>query len=72
MKALGKLPLVHQPGERMTYGLNVDVIGYLIEILSGDKLDQYLKKHIFEPLGMNDTWFYLPEEKRGRAGKSKY
>jgi CubicO group peptidase (beta-lactamase class C family) len=69
MKALGKLPLVHQPGERMTYGLNVDVIGYLIEILSGDKLDQYLKKHIFEPLGMNDTWFYLPEEKRGRLVK---
>ena len=69
MKALGKLPLVHQPGERMTYGLNVDVIGYLIEILSGDKLDQYLKKHIFEPLGMNDTWFYLPEEKRDRLVK---
>jgi CubicO group peptidase (beta-lactamase class C family) len=69
IKALGKLPLVHQPGERMTYGLNVDVIGYLIEILSGDKLDQYLKKHIFEPLGMNDTWFYLPEEKRARLVK---
>ena len=69
MKALGRLPLVHQPGEQMTYGLNVDVIGYLIEILSGDKLDQYLKKHIFEPLGMNDTWFYLPEEKRGRLVK---
>jgi CubicO group peptidase (beta-lactamase class C family) len=69
IKLLGKQPLVHQPGERFTYGLNVDVIGYLIEILSGEKLDQYLKKHVFEPLGMNDTWFYLPEEKRGRLVK---
>jgi CubicO group peptidase (beta-lactamase class C family) len=69
IKLLGKQPLVHQPGERFTYGLNVDVIGYLIEILSGEKLDQYLKKHVFEPLGMNDTWFYLPEEKNGRLVK---
>jgi len=69
IKLLGKQPLIHQPGERFTYGLNVDVIGYLIEILSGEKLDQYLKKHVFEPLGMNDTWFYLPEEKRGRLVK---
>jgi CubicO group peptidase (beta-lactamase class C family) len=69
IKLLGKQPLVHQPGERFTYGLNVDVIGYLIEILSGEKLDQYFKKHIFEPLGMTDTWFSLPEEKRGRLVK---
>jgi CubicO group peptidase (beta-lactamase class C family) len=69
IKLLGKQPLVHQPGERFTYGLNVDVIGYLIEILSGEKLDQYLKKHVFEPLGMNDTWFCLPEEKHGRLVK---
>ena len=69
IKALGKLPLVHQPGERFTYGLNVDVIGYLIEILSGEKLDQYLKKYIFDPLGMTDTYFYLPEEKHGRLVK---
>jgi CubicO group peptidase (beta-lactamase class C family) len=47
----------------------VDVIGYLIEILSGEKLDQYLKKHVFEPLGMNDTWFCLPEEKHARLVK---
>ena len=53
----------------MTYGLNVDVIGYLIEILSGEKLDQYLKSHLFEPLGMKDTWFYLPEEKQSRLVK---
>jgi CubicO group peptidase (beta-lactamase class C family) len=69
IKLLGKLPLIHQPGERFTYGLNVDVIGYLIEILSGEKLDQYLKSRIFDPLGMTDTWFYLPEEKQGRLVK---
>ena len=69
IKLLGKQPLIHHPGERFTYGLNVDVIGYLIEILSGEKLDQYLKTRIFDPLGMNDTWFYLPEEKHGRLVK---
>ncbi len=69
IKILGKLPLVHQPGERFTYGLNVDVIGYLIEILTGEKLDQYLKSRIFDPLGMTDTWFYLPEELKGRLVK---
>ena len=69
MKALGKLPLVHQPGEKWTYGLNVDVLGYLVEVLSGEKLDQYLRRHLFEPLGMNDTWFYLPEEKQSRLVK---
>jgi CubicO group peptidase (beta-lactamase class C family) len=63
IKALGKLPLAHQPGERFTYGLNVDVLGYLVEVLSGESLDQYFQKHIFEPLGMNDTYFYLPSSK---------
>ncbi len=69
MKDLGKLPLEHQPGESWSYGLNVDVLGYLIEIWSGEKLDQYLKKHLFEPLGMNDTYFYLPPEKCSRLVK---
>jgi CubicO group peptidase (beta-lactamase class C family) len=66
MRALGKLPLVHQPGEKFTYGLNVDVLGSLVEILSGESLDQYFRKHIFEPLGMTDTYFYLPTQKAGR------
>jgi len=69
IRILGKLPLVHQPGERFTYGLNVDVIGYLIEILTGEKLDKYLKRRIFDPLGMKDTWFYLPAELKGRLVK---
>ncbi len=69
MKDLGKLPLAHQPGEKWTYGLNVDVLGYLIEIWSGEQLDQYLEKHLFEPLGMKDTYFYLPPEKHSRLVK---
>ena len=58
--ALGALPLLHQPGEKFTYGLSVDVLGRLIEVLAGQPLDQYLRAHIFEPLGMHDTYFYLP------------
>jgi CubicO group peptidase (beta-lactamase class C family) len=69
IRALGNLPLVHQPGERFTYGLNVDVLGYLVEILSGESLDQYFQKHIFEPLGMNDTYFYIPSSKADRLVK---
>jgi CubicO group peptidase (beta-lactamase class C family) len=66
MKILGKLPLKHQPGEKWTYGLNNDVLGYLVEILSGMTFDQFLKKRIFDPLGMKDTYFYLPKEKYSR------
>jgi CubicO group peptidase (beta-lactamase class C family) len=69
IRILGKLPLAHQPGERFTYGLNVDVLGYLIEVVSGESLDQYFHRHIFEPLGMNDTYFYLPESKASRLVK---
>jgi len=69
IKALGKLPLVHQPGERFTYGLNVDVLGYLVEVLSKESLDHYFHKHIFEPLGMTDTYFYLPSSKFNRLVK---
>ena len=69
IRALGKLPLVHQPGERFTYGLNVDVLGYLVEVLSGESLDNYFHKHIFEPLGMTDTYFYLPSSKSERLVK---
>lgn len=69
MRILGKLPLIHNPGERFTYGLNVDVLGALVEIWSGQKLDQYLSKTLFEPLGMVDTYFYLPPEKQSRLVK---
>lgn len=69
MKALGKMPLVHHPGEKWTYGMNVDILGYLVEVLSGETLEQYLGKHIFEPLGMNDTYFYIPSSKHTRLVK---
>lgn len=66
MKALGSLPLKHQPGEQWTYGLNHDVLGYLVEIWSGMTFDEFLKTRIFDPLGMKDTYFYLPKDKHGR------
>jgi CubicO group peptidase (beta-lactamase class C family) len=66
MKILGRLPLRHQPGERWTYGLNTDVLGYLVEIWSGMSFDQFLKSRIFDPLGMVDTYFYLPASKHRR------
>lgn len=66
VKKLAKLPLHNNPGEKFTYSEGLDVIGYLIEVISGMPFDQYLKKHLFEPLGMNDTGFYLPAEKAGR------
>ncbi|HVE61926.1 MAG TPA: serine hydrolase [Chitinophagaceae bacterium] len=66
IKKIGKLPLMHQPGERFTYGLNTDVLGYLVEVTSGMSLDQFFKTRIFEPLGMHDTYFYLPESKYNR------
>jgi CubicO group peptidase (beta-lactamase class C family) len=66
IKALGKLPLKHNPGERYTYGLNTDVLGYLIEVLSGLPFDEFLRTRVFTPLGMKDTYFYLPKEKTGR------
>ena len=66
MKALGKLPLIHQPGARFTYGLNTDLLGCLIEIISGETLESYCHKNIFEPLGMKDTYFNLPAAKSAR------
>ncbi|HRJ31493.1 MAG TPA: serine hydrolase domain-containing protein [Cyclobacteriaceae bacterium] len=66
IKILAKLPLKHKPGERWTYGLNIDVIGYLVELWSGMPFDQFLKKRVFDPLGMKDTWFYLPKDKHDR------
>jgi CubicO group peptidase (beta-lactamase class C family) len=66
IKRLAARPLLHEPGEKFTYGYNTDVIGYLIEILSGKKLDVFLKETVLDPLGMKDTYFYLPDSKAGR------
>ncbi|MBA4852693.1 serine hydrolase [Emticicia sp. BO119] len=59
-------PLLHDPGAQFTYGLNTDVLGRLIEILSGMPFDEYLHKKVLDPLGMNDTYFYLPADKANR------
>ncbi|MBV8255292.1 MAG: beta-lactamase family protein [Chitinophaga sp.] len=59
-------PLAHQPGETFTYGLNVDVLGYLVEIWSGQSLEQFFQERIFKPLGMKDTYFHLPKAKADR------
>jgi CubicO group peptidase (beta-lactamase class C family) len=66
IKKLARLPLMHQPGERFSYGLNTDVLGYLVEVVSGMTLDQFFQKRIFEPLQMKDTHFFLPQEKLSR------
>lgn len=69
MKVLAELPLMHQPGEKFTYGLNTDMLGYLVEVVSGKSLAAFFRQHIFDPLGMKDTWFYLPEEKQDRIAE---
>ncbi len=63
---LTEIPLMHEPGARFTYGLNMDVLGRLVEIWSGQPLDLFFREQIFEPLGMQDTYFELPAEKRNR------
>ena len=66
IRKLGALPLVHQPGEKFTYGLNTDVLGYLVELQSGLSLSEFFRTRIFEPLGMKDSYFYLPSSKHSR------
>lgn len=66
MTRLGKLPLMHNPGEKWTYGLNTDLLGCLVEIWSGMSLDDFFRTRIFTPLGMNDTYFNIPQAKAKR------
>jgi len=66
IKKLATMPLHHNPGEKFTYSEGLDVLGYLIEIVSGMPFDQFMRKRILDPLGMNDTWFYLPDSKASR------
>ena len=63
---LGNIPLLHQPGDAWNYGMSTDVLGYLVEVVSGMPFAEFLKKRIFEPLGMVDTDFSVPEEKADR------
>ncbi|MCD4710638.1 MAG: beta-lactamase family protein [Bacteroidales bacterium] len=66
VKKLATLPLHHNPGEAFTYSEGLDVLGYFIEVVSGMPFDQFLRKHLFDPLGMDNTWFYLPDSKADR------
>lgn len=66
MKLLGTLPLAHNPGEKWTYGLNSDLLGCLMEVISGLTLEKYCAINIFEPLGMKDTYFNVPAFKADR------
>jgi len=66
MERLGTLPFVAQPGEKFVYGYNTDILGCIVEKASGVTLDDFIRSHITGPLGMKDTYFYLPKEKRER------
>jgi CubicO group peptidase (beta-lactamase class C family) len=70
MKSLGTLPLMHQPGERWMYHTGSDILGVLIARASGESFAQFLRTRIFAPLGMKDTDFHVPAEKRDRLTTS--
>jgi len=66
IQKLSKIPLLYQPGTKWNYIVSSDVLGYLVEVVSGKPFDQFLNERIFEPLKMVDTDFYVPKEKLGR------
>jgi CubicO group peptidase (beta-lactamase class C family) len=66
MERLASLPFVAQPGEAFVYGYNTDILGCVVERASGMPLDEYFRVNITEPLGMKDTHFFLPKDKRHR------
>ena len=66
MVKLAHLPLLHDPGEEFIYGMNTDILGYLIEVLTGMNLKDYFQQYIFGPLGMKDTYFNIPDSKNDR------
>ena len=63
---LAKIPLLYQPGSRWVYSVSMDIQGYIVEKLSGQSLPDFMRQHIFEPLKMKDSGFYVPKEKEGR------
>lgn len=69
MNRLGTIPLAFHPGEKWQYGMSADVLGAVVEIVSGMKFGEFLQKRIFEPLGMKDTAFFVPSDKQSRLAK---
>jgi CubicO group peptidase (beta-lactamase class C family) len=66
VKHLAALPLLFNPGDRFEYSLGVDVLGRLVEVVSGKPLDEFFRTRIFEPVGMKDTYFFPPDNKLNR------
>ena len=69
IQKLGDIPLIHHPGDVWKYGMSTDVLGYLVQIVSGMPFETFLKTRIFEPLGMNDTGFSVRVENADRYSK---
>src|SRR5262249_2182188 len=65
-----RTPLMFDPGERWQYGTSIDWVGRIVENISGESLDAYFRKHLFEPLGMNDTAFVISPEQRAREASA--
>jgi CubicO group peptidase (beta-lactamase class C family) len=65
---LGKLPLLYQPGTHFQYSVSTDVLGRLVEVVSKQPLDEFFRRHLFEPLDMKDTGFFVPKDKQDRLG----
>lgn len=68
IQKLSEIPLLYQPGTRWNYSRSTEVLGYLVEVLTGKSFDVFLKERIFNPLKMEDTDFYVPKEKFNRVG----
>ncbi|MEM1124433.1 MAG: serine hydrolase domain-containing protein, partial [Bacteroidota bacterium] len=72
VEKLAKLPLHHEPGSAYVYSEGLDVLGYFIEVVSGMPFDEFLRTRLFDPLGMDDTWFYLPSQLHDRLVPVQY
>jgi len=66
VRKMADLPMNAQPGTKWIYGYNLDILGAVVEVVSGETLDKFLKERIFDPLGMVDTQFYLPQNEADR------
>lgn len=69
-KKYTKLPLEFHPGEEWYYGTSVDIQAYLVEVISGQPFGEYIREHILDPLGMNETRYFVPEEDRARMSST--
>jgi CubicO group peptidase (beta-lactamase class C family) len=69
VEKLARLPLLSQPGRQWDYSRSTDVLGRIVEIISGETLGQFLQKRVFGPLGMSDTGFHVPSEKQSRIAE---